>query len=109
LKEAARSIDVRPGQEGWAELEHVLDLRAGLIAAEATLLGAIQRRESRGAHQRSDFPRTNPELQVNFYVRRDSDSDRLEISSESVPPVSKDLARWLETGPLEVAGERLLE
>src|SRR5256712_2482074 len=56
LAEAARTVDIRPGQEGWFELEHVLDLRAGLRTAEATLRCALDRRESRGAHNRSDFP-----------------------------------------------------
>src|SRR5438128_2493523 len=28
LTQAAESVDIRPGQEGWVELEHVLDLRA---------------------------------------------------------------------------------
>ena len=110
LSQAATSIDLRPGQEGWAELSQVLDLRAGLVAAEATLRGALKRTESRGAHQRSDYPSLDPDLQVNFYVRRDPDSGRLEVRSEAVPPVSGELARWVaEAGPLEVAAERLLE
>jgi succinate dehydrogenase / fumarate reductase, flavoprotein subunit len=110
LSQAAASIDLRPGQEGWAELSQVLDLRAGLVAAEATLGGALKRTESRGAHQRSDFPNLDPQLQVNFYVRRDPDSSRLEIRSEPTPPVSGELAGWVaEAGPVEVAAERLLE
>jgi len=110
LKQAASAVDVRPGQEGWAELAHVLDLRAGLLAAEATIQGALHRRESRGAHQRSDFPHLDPQLQVNFNVRYGRASGRLEITSEPVPPVASDLAGWLgEAGELEVAADRLLE
>ena len=110
LKQAAASVDVRPGQEGWAELSHLLDLRAGLVTAEATVRGAIRRCESRGAHQRSDFPSLDPQLQVNFWVRRDPASGGLTISSEAVPPLSRDLARWVEkAGQLEVAAERLQE
>jgi succinate dehydrogenase / fumarate reductase flavoprotein subunit len=110
LSQAAASIDLRPGQEGWAELSQALDLRAGLVAAEATLRGALERTESRGAHQRSDFPSLDPHLQVNFYVSRKPDSSRLELRREPVPPVSGDLAHWVaEPGPVEVAAERLLE
>jgi succinate dehydrogenase / fumarate reductase flavoprotein subunit len=109
LKQSARSVDLRPGQEGWAELSHLLDLRAGLLTAEATLRGAVQRTESRGAHQRSDFPEMDPRLHLNFYVRLNPDLGRLEVSSEAVPPVSNNLARWVEAAKLEVDAERLLE
>jgi succinate dehydrogenase/fumarate reductase flavoprotein subunit len=34
------------------------ELRGGLLAAEALALSALHRRESRGAHQRNDFPHT---------------------------------------------------
>lgn len=110
LKQAANGVDIRPGQEGWVELAHLLDLRAGILTAEATLQGALERTESRGAHQRSDFPKVDPNLQVNLYVRRDPPSGRLDISKAAVPPVSADLARWVaDKEKLEVAAERLLE
>ena len=56
LRGLASEVDVRPTSEGYADLAHALDLRASLLAAEATLLGALARRESRGAHQRRDHP-----------------------------------------------------
>ncbi|MDP6563372.1 MAG: FAD-binding protein [Alphaproteobacteria bacterium] len=45
------------------------DLRAGLIAAEAITLSALARQESRGAHQRDDFPASDPAWEVNQVVR----------------------------------------
>src|ERR671915_483258 len=60
LRAACADVDVRPGAEGWADLAHALDLRAGLLAAEGTLRCAIERRETRGAHVRSDFPQLDP-------------------------------------------------
>ena len=68
------SVDVRPSEEGWDDLAHVLDLQAMLGTAEATLRGAIARAESRGAHNRSDFPALDPAMEVNFIVGRDSDA-----------------------------------
>ena len=109
LKQAARSVDIRPGQEGWAELQHVLDLRAGLAAAEATILGALRRTESRGAHQRTDFPNTEPRFQVNIVSRLDPSTGRLHLESQPVPPVPNNLREWITPGQLEVAAERLLE
>ena len=39
------------------------DLRASLIAAEAVAIAALGRKESRGAHQRDDFPDTEAQWQ----------------------------------------------
>jgi succinate dehydrogenase/fumarate reductase flavoprotein subunit len=39
-----------------ASLVEWFELRNGLLAAEALALSALNRRESRGAHQRDDFP-----------------------------------------------------
>ncbi len=39
------------------------ELRNGLLAAEAVVLAALGRKESRGAHQRNDFVETEPGLQ----------------------------------------------
>jgi succinate dehydrogenase / fumarate reductase, flavoprotein subunit len=108
LAEAAETVDIRPGQEGWVELEHVLDLRAGLRTAEATLRCALERRESRGAHNRSDFPALNPELERNFYTRVEGRDGPLTIWSEPVPAIPASLKRLLTDEEMEVAG-RLLE
>ena len=40
------------------------ELRNGLLAAEALTLAALNRRESRGAHQRDDFPDTLDHFQI---------------------------------------------
>jgi succinate dehydrogenase / fumarate reductase flavoprotein subunit len=62
LKDQARDVDVRPSSEGYKDLAIALDLQRALVVAEATLLGAQLRRESRGAHARSDFPALDPAL-----------------------------------------------
>ncbi len=103
IREAAADVDVRPGAEGWTDLALALDLRAGLAVAEATLRGAIERRESRGAHIRTDFPDLDTALQVNFYL-----DARMDPWSEPVPPVPDDLRAWMEE-PVEIGAERLLE
>ncbi|HEV2929340.1 MAG TPA: FAD-dependent oxidoreductase, partial [Propionibacteriaceae bacterium] len=86
LRELAAEVDVRPSSEGYADLAHALDLRASLLAAEATLLGALARRESRGAHQRRDFPQLDTDLRVNFRTRLDGTS-QLTIDAQPAPPV----------------------
>lgn len=110
LRQAAASVDVRPSAEGYQDLALALDLRASLVTAEATLLGAIARRESRGAHQRSDYPALDPALTVNFVVSREG--DRLAVTAAPVPLVPAALESWAGTAAaaqeLPLAG-RLLE
>ena len=108
LGNAAQTVDIRPGQEGWFELAHVLDLRAGLRTAEATLRCALERRESRGAHNRSDFPALDPAMQRNIYVRLESREAPLTIWNEAVPGLPENLKAALTDDELPVAG-RLLE
>ena len=116
LREAASAVDVRPDEEGWGDLAHALDLRFGLLAAEATVRGAIARRETRGAHNRSDFPHLDPAMAVNFHVAMQAGDDATEgaplltVRPEPVPPVPPELAAWAqdEDRPADLAA-RLLE
>jgi succinate dehydrogenase / fumarate reductase, flavoprotein subunit len=108
IKKAAGDVDVRPDSEGYGDLAHALDLRASLVTAEASLLGATQRRESRGAHQRSDHPHLDPSMKMNLVISKNPDG-RLHVSREPVPPVPDYLRAWAEgDDEVEVAG-RLLE
>jgi succinate dehydrogenase / fumarate reductase, flavoprotein subunit len=66
LRTRARAIEVRPDIAGHADLTHAFDLQGSLLAARATLECALERRETRGAHNRSDFPVIDPGLQVNL-------------------------------------------
>jgi succinate dehydrogenase / fumarate reductase, flavoprotein subunit len=108
LKEASTQIDVRPSSEGYADLAHALDLRASLLAAEATISGALARRESRGAHQRSDYPTLDPALTVNFHITSDHDGT-LSLTPHPVPQIPDSLRSHVKKdGDIDVAG-RLLE
>jgi succinate dehydrogenase / fumarate reductase flavoprotein subunit len=109
IRAVVDDVDVRPSAEGWSDLAQAIDLRAGLLVAEATILGALERRETRGCHNRADHPDRDPSMHVNFHTRLDGDG-RLEAPwSEPVPPIPEELAPWLEVaGPTDLAG-RLLE
>ena len=56
IRAVVADVDVRPSAEGWSDLAQLIDLRAGLLVAEATMRGALVRRESRGCHNRTDYP-----------------------------------------------------
>ena len=49
------------------------DLRGGLVTAESIALSALNRTESRGAHQRGDHPATDPGQARSQRIRVDSD------------------------------------
>jgi succinate dehydrogenase / fumarate reductase, flavoprotein subunit len=63
------------------------DLRSMLVNAEALFRCALERKESRGAHARSDYPRMDPRLgQVNMVVRRSEAGMAVRaVESEPVP------------------------
>ncbi len=66
LEERAQHVTAHPDIAGFDDLAHAFDLLGSLLAARATLESAIERRETRGAHNRADFPKTDPALQGNF-------------------------------------------
>lgn len=108
LRLRVADVDVRPTEEGCFDLAHALDLRAGLAVAEASLRGALARKETRGCHNRLDHPALEDEMTVNFYTRFD-DATLTEPEPRSVPGTSPELRPWVEESvKLDVAG-RLLE
>ncbi|MGI5290461.1 L-aspartate oxidase [Nonomuraea polychroma] len=107
LTERARDVDVSPTAEGYEDLAHLLDLRAALLVAEATVLGAIARRETRGCHNRSDYPALDETLTRTLEVS--STESGLRLASRAVPEPAPELARLVErTADLESTG-RLVE
>jgi succinate dehydrogenase / fumarate reductase flavoprotein subunit len=93
VKDAAARVDVRPSAEGYQDLAQALDLRSSLLAAEVTIRGAIERRESRGAHQRSDYPHLDPALQVTLVAMQTAGTPL--FSRRAVPEVPDYLQKWV--------------
>jgi succinate dehydrogenase / fumarate reductase flavoprotein subunit len=83
------------------------DLHSMLLTAEATVRAALLRQESRGAHQRRDFPQTDAEWQRTIVVNQGANG--LELSVAELPAPSDEVAAALaEVGELALVG-RLLE
>ncbi|OBB70596.1 FAD-dependent oxidoreductase [Mycobacterium sp. 852014-52144_SCH5372336] len=59
-------VGVHPDIAGFHDLAHAFDLKASVIAARATLETALERRETRGCHNRSDYPDLDDRLTVNL-------------------------------------------
>jgi len=66
IESAAKSIGVHTDLAGFQDLAHAFDLRSSLVAAQATAEAALERRETRGCHNRSDFPDLDESLRVNL-------------------------------------------
>ncbi|MDQ3751809.1 MAG: FAD-binding protein [Actinomycetota bacterium] len=108
LRSLLGEVDVRPSSEGYGDLAHALDLRASLVGAEASLRGALARRETRGAHIRTDHPDLDPALQVNFHVVRSGDGT-LEVCPEPIAPVPEHMQAWAKDDDAIDTTGRLLE
>jgi succinate dehydrogenase flavoprotein subunit len=69
---------------GWHTYQ---DLRSMLVNAEALLRSAIERKESRGAHARSDFPKTDDQLtEVNYMVEKSLQGMRVKAERRAPMP-----------------------
>jgi succinate dehydrogenase / fumarate reductase flavoprotein subunit len=112
IRATADRLDVRPSSEGYADLAHAFDLRGSLLCAEATVRGALARRETRGCHVRADFPELDPAQRVTITWSLEGGDDatdgRLAQADVPVAPVPDELEPWLDDRELEVSG-RLLE
>jgi succinate dehydrogenase / fumarate reductase flavoprotein subunit len=66
VEERMKNIGVHPDIAGFQDLAHAFDLKSAVLAARATLESALERRETRGCHNRSDYPDPDPDLRVNL-------------------------------------------
>jgi succinate dehydrogenase / fumarate reductase flavoprotein subunit len=80
-------IGVHPDIAGYQDLAHVFDLKSAALAARATLEAALERRETRGCHNRSDYPELDASLQVNLVW-----SPATGITREQIPPIPEEIA-----------------
>lgn len=83
-------IGVHPDIAGYHDLAHAFDLKAAVLAGRATLEAALERRETRGCHNRSDYPELDESLQVNLVW---SGPGRLE--REAIPAIPAEIAELM--------------
>jgi succinate dehydrogenase / fumarate reductase flavoprotein subunit len=91
IEERAEHVTAHPDVAGFDDLVHAFDLRGSLVAARATLECALQRRETRGCHNRSDFPAQDPSLTGNMVWSLDSG-----VTFEPLPEVPAELRSLAE-------------
>ncbi|MCP2281521.1 succinate dehydrogenase / fumarate reductase flavoprotein subunit [Promicromonospora umidemergens] len=96
----AKEVGIHPDIAGFQDLAHAFDLKASLIAARATLEAARERRETRGCHNRSDYPDLDPALQVNLVW-----SPRTGVVREAIPGVPEEIAALIEAQEVSTEGK----
>ncbi|MFF7529417.1 L-aspartate oxidase [Streptomyces bobili] len=87
IEERMQNVGVHPDIAGFQDLAHAFDLKSAALAARATLEAALERRETRGCHNRSDFPDMDPALRVNLVW-----SPTTGITRESIPAIPDEIA-----------------
>ncbi|MET0871783.1 MAG: FAD-binding protein [Paeniglutamicibacter terrestris] len=85
------NVGIHPDIAGYQDLAHAFDLLGSALAARATLEAALERKETRGCHNRSDYPQMDPELQVNLVW-----SPSAGIVREVIPEMSAEVAELIK-------------
>ncbi len=96
LKALASKVVVSGNREynpGW---HTALDLRNLLTVSEAIAKCAIERKESRGAHFRDDYPNKDEEAaKFNLIIRRASDGS-MALTRAPLPPMTAEMKQIIE-------------
>jgi len=96
LRERARNVSVTGNREynpGW---HTALDLQNLLTVSEIVTRAALERKESRGAQFRDDFPDKDPSYgKFNIVIRKGAAGEML-VTREPVPEIRPDLKRIIE-------------
>ena len=90
------NLGIHPDIAGFQDLAHAYDLKSSALSARATLEAALERRETRGAHNRSDYPETDPSLQVNLVW-----SPITGVTREEIPPVPQEISELIRDVSVE--------
>ena len=105
-----RDVDVRIDQHNCEDLALIFDLQSSLISAKATIISALARNESRGSHQRSDFPNLNKDFNFNCVVNMDRNNNSLNLSKFPIKVLNEDLKKIIRNAKKEEEKkEKLLE
>jgi len=95
FKQRLGRVKVDGGREFNPAWHLALDLYSMLSVSEATTLGAIARRESRGGHTRDDYPMADDRLgKLNMVIRKRQ--GQLTVTEEPLPEMPAELRALLQ-------------
>jgi succinate dehydrogenase / fumarate reductase flavoprotein subunit len=90
IEERMTAVGIHPDIAGFQDLAHAFDLKSSALAARATMVAALERRETRGCHNRSDYPDLDPAFRVNLVW-----SPATGVVHEEIPPVPAEISELI--------------
>jgi succinate dehydrogenase / fumarate reductase, flavoprotein subunit len=96
MKERLPKLRVTGNREfnpGW---HTALDLQNMVMVSEAVAMAAIERRESRGAHFREDYPDKDPKFGSFNIIIKKGPGGGVQMRNEPIPEVRQDLKQIIE-------------
>ncbi len=110
LKSKSKNIKVRILENNCQELIDMFELKSSLVSAEATIISALERNESRGAHQRSDYITTNSNFDFNCCIYTEKINEEIKVYRLPLKKISKELMVLVKNAKAEeFDGNKLLE
>src|SRR3954464_279581 len=91
IEKRMQDVGIHPDIAGYQDLAHAFDLKSAALAARATLESALERRETRVCHNRSDYPGLDSALQVNLVW-----SPTTGVTRESIPALPDEISALME-------------
>ncbi|MDC3160551.1 FAD-dependent oxidoreductase [Prochlorococcus sp. AH-716-G04] len=94
VEEDIKHVEVRTEDNNYTDLINILDLKASLMTAKATLVSALTRKESRGAHQRSDFKICKSDNNFSYKIKLEN--NELTITSNQKHELKEELKVYVD-------------
>jgi succinate dehydrogenase / fumarate reductase flavoprotein subunit len=96
LKGASERVGVDGNREYNAGWHTALDLHSLLTVSEIVTRAALERKESRGAHFRDDFPTKDKQYDgFNIVVRKGAGGE-MQLTRQPIPPMREDLQQIIQ-------------
>src|SRR6185369_13067151 len=96
LKAPSERVSVDGNREYNAGWHTALDLHSMLTVSEIVTRAALDRKESRGAHFRDDFPAKDDGFGKFNLVARKGPNGEVRLAREPIPPMRADLQQIIE-------------
>ncbi len=109
IKKRYKRLDIRIDSESCRDLILAFDIKASIISAEATIRSSLAREETRGAHQRSDYPNLKKDYQINLIIKL-LGNNKFELNKKVINPLKGELLKAVKnTKSINSFKGRLLE
>jgi succinate dehydrogenase / fumarate reductase flavoprotein subunit len=96
MRQRSENVKVTGNREfnpGW---HTALDLYNMITVSEAITMAALERKESRGAHFREDYPNKDPQsAKYNLVIKKDTNGQMV-IKQEPIPEIREELKKIIE-------------